>query len=109
MVYSLLPPQTQRNQGSLVCDRVLMAIEHLIMRVAKVTCQDCGNHILVEKWRDATKHGWACPSDGHYQKCPTCQEEFLAALTLPFSDVINNEREEANREGDASSNESGEK
>ncbi len=39
-----------------------------------VSCQHCPATILVENWRDAGRHGWAVPVDGHLQLCPRCLE-----------------------------------
>lgn len=60
-----------------------MGIRHadLHATVAIVSCQRCSIEIIVPAWRDAAKHGWAVPSDGHFQMCPEClpkhKEELL--------------------------------
>ncbi len=53
-----------------------MGIEMLdieVCNVAKVSCQRCPATIIVSRWRDAQQYGWAVPSDGHLQLCPSCR------------------------------------
>ena len=63
-----------------------MGIESI--SASKVTCQRCDAVIIVEKWWDARKHGWAVPCDGQLQLCPTCvayERGVMSALAVPPS------------------------
>ena len=55
-----------------------MGIRHI--EVAEVSSQKCDEVILVENWRDAAKHGWAVPPDGHLQLCPICLRVHKAVM-----------------------------
>jgi hypothetical protein len=61
-----------------------MGVERI--EASKVTCQRCDAAIIVEKWWDARKHGWAVPRDGQVQLCPTClayHKGILSAIAIP--------------------------
>ena len=51
-----------------------MAIK--VISLNQVICDDCGKSIMLEKWRDATKLGWAVPNDGAFQKCDVCADKY---------------------------------
>ena len=42
--------------------------------LTQVICDDCGKSVILEKWRDAAKLGWAVPNDGAFQRCLKCTE-----------------------------------
>ena len=50
--------------------------------VCQVSCQEsnCAETIVVENWRDAEKHGWSVPVDGHFQMCPKCYPSYVEKL-----------------------------
>ncbi len=48
----------------------------------QVSCDDCNEIILIKKWPDARKLGWAVPNDGAFQRCPACTKKYLDNLML---------------------------
>ena len=48
--------------------------------VSEVSCQKCEATILVRNWWDARDHGWAAPSYGGLQLCPTCLQRHIDML-----------------------------
>ncbi len=49
---------------------------------SEVGCQRCDATIVVSQWRQAAKHGWAVPVDGHLQLCPACLKRLKAAIGI---------------------------
>lgn len=45
-----------------------------------VVCDDCRHCIVLDRWQDAAKLGWAAPCDGGVQKCPACVKLHAQAL-----------------------------
>ena len=50
------------------------------INLAQVICDDCGKSILLEKWQEAAKLGWAAPIDGAFQRCPVCSEKYIEKI-----------------------------
>ena len=47
------------------------------IQLVQVICDDCGKSIMLDKWQDASKLGWAAPIDGAFQRCPECSKKYI--------------------------------
>lgn len=50
------------------------------LQLIQVICDDCGTSIMLKRWQDATKLGWAAPIDGAFQKCPRCAKKYIGMI-----------------------------
>ena len=55
-----------------------MALKYI--HLTQVICDRCGKSIMLMRWQDATKLGWAAPIDGAVQHCPDCNEQHRSKL-----------------------------